>query len=76
MAPRYLQETILNICIITGAIVALVGLVCLIFTDLSKIDSLIVTLLGAAIFFGFRKVKSIQSDYEDVGEKDDPDEQH
>ena len=64
MTPRFLQETILNICIIIGAIVAVVGLFCLIFTDYSKIDALIVTCLGAAIFFGFRKVKSIQADYE------------
>ena len=72
MTPRFLQETFLNICIIIGAIVGLVGLYCLIFTDLSKLDAVIVTVLGAAIFFGFRKIKSLKADYEANRPKKDP----
>lgn len=64
MMPRFLQEAFLNICLIIGVIVAAVGLYCLIFTNLSKLDAALVTALGAAIFFGFRKVKSLRSDYE------------
>ena len=73
MTPRFLRETILNICIIIGAIVAIVGVVCLIFTDLSKIDAAIVTVLGAAIFFGFRKVKSINADHDMSDAEEDSD---
>ena len=64
MTPRYLQETFLNICIVIGALVALVGLFCLIFTELSKIESLIVTAIGVVIVFGFWKVKSLKADLE------------
>ena len=75
MTPRFLQETFLNICIIIGAIVGLIGLYCLIFTDLSKLDAAIVTVLGAAIFFGFRKIKSLKADYEANRPKKDPEDE-
>ena len=71
MTPRFLQETILNISIIIGVIVAGVGLYCLIFTELSKLESALIVVIGAAIFFGFRKVKSLKADYEEGDAEDD-----
>ena len=67
MTPRYLQETILNLCIIIGAIVGTIGLVLWAISGFSKWDALLVAALGAAIFFGFRYVKSLQKAY---GEED------
>ena len=70
MTPRYLQETFLNICSIVGAIVGVVGLVLWICSAFANWDAFLVTALGAAIFFGFRKVKSIQADHEKTGPDD------
>ena len=64
MTPRYLQETFLNICIIIGAIVGVVGLAFWVYSKFTNWEALLVAVLGAAIFFGFRKVKSIQADLE------------
>ena len=64
MIPRYLQETVLNLCIIIGAIVGILGIVFLCWKGISDTDSWICTVLGAAIFFGFLKVKSIQAEHE------------
>ena len=63
MTPRYLRETFLNICIIIGVIVGVVGLILWIISGLSNWDALLVTALGAMIFFGFRYVKRLQSEY-------------
>ena len=71
MVPRYLQETVLNLCIIIGAIVGGVGIVCLCLKGFSKTDALLVTALGAAVFFGFLKVKSIVGDHEGTRKKKD-----
>lgn len=70
--PRFLQETFLNLCIIIGAILLGVGLFCLLFTELSKKEAALIVVLGAAIFFGFRKVKSLQSDYSESDGEDGP----
>ena len=71
MTPRFLQETILNICCIVGILVGAAGIYCFFFTELSKGESLLVTALGAGIFFGFRKVKSLKADYEENEAEDD-----
>ena len=71
MTPRWLNETMLNICIIIGAIVGIIGIFCLMFTGLSKSDAALVAVLGAVVFFGFRRVKGIQSDYEMDGTGDE-----
>lgn len=64
MTPRFLQETFLNISIIVGAIVGAVGLVLWVVSGFSNWDALLCAALGAAIFFGFRKIKSLKADYE------------
>lgn len=71
MVPRYLQETVLNLCIIIGAIVGGVGLLCLCLEGFNKTDALLVTALGAAVFFGFLKVKSIVKDHEGTRKQKD-----
>ena len=71
MTPRYLRETVLNLSIIIGAIVGGIGLILWVISGLSNWNALLVTVLGAAIFFGFRYVKSLQKDYaEDDPERD------
>lgn len=72
MTPRFLQETILNICIIVGAIVGLVGLVLWIVGGFSNWEALLVAALGAAIFFGFRKVKALKADYDPDEPEENP----
>ena len=64
MVPRYLQETVLNLCIIIGAIVGILGIVFLCWKGISDVESWICLVLGAAIFFGFLKVRAIQSEHE------------
>ena len=71
MTPRYLQETVLNLCIIIGAIVGIIGLVCWIISGFSNWDAVVAVLLGAMIFFGFRKVKSLQKDFGGDGKAED-----
>ncbi|MBO4888655.1 MAG: hypothetical protein J5589_10135 [Firmicutes bacterium] len=71
MTPRYLNETILNLCIIIGAIVAIIGIIFLFWKGFSDRDALICTALGALIFFGFRKVRSIQAEHEEDSPKDE-----
>ena len=68
MVPRYLQETFLNLSIIIGAIVGGIGIVLWVISGLTNWEALLVAALGAAIFFGFLYVKSLQKDYE----KEDP----
>lgn len=70
MTPRFLQETILNICIIIGAIVGTVGLVCFIISGFSGIDAAVCHLLGGLIVFAFIKIKSLHKDFSDDGPKD------
>ena len=72
MTPRYLQETVLTLCIIIGAIVCAAGIVCLFIPGFSKVSFAVIAVLGAGIFFGFLKIRSLCSDYEDGGNDDDP----
>ena len=71
MTPRYLRETVLKLCIIVGAIVGAVGIVLWIVSGFSSWRALLVTALGAAIFFGFRYVKSLDSDFGDMDRGDE-----
>ncbi len=66
MAPRYLQETVIHLCIIVGVIVGGIGSVWWIASGFSNLRALLCAVLGAAIFFGFRKVETLGNDYEDM----------
>ena len=61
--PRYMRETELNICIVIGAIGGIIGLVFLFIKGFADKDAWICFVLGAAVFFGFLKVKSIQAEH-------------
>ena len=74
MTPRYLQEAFLNICIIIGTIVGVTGLIFWIISGFSNWDALLVTALGAMIFFGFRYVKQLQSEYSMASDHKDSEE--
>ena len=59
--------------IVVGALVGIYGLVCWIISGFSNWDAVVAVLLGAMIFFGFRKVKSLQKDYGGDGKADNED---
>ncbi|MBR6406067.1 MAG: hypothetical protein IKS18_07765 [Lachnospiraceae bacterium] len=74
MTPRYLNETVLNLCIIIGAILGTVGLVFLIIRRFADKDAWICTALGVLICVVFIRVKLIQAEHEKVQPKKDADE--
>ena len=57
--------------IIIGAAVTILGIVFLCWKGISDKDSWICTILGAAVFFGFLKVRSIQSEHEKTDKSGD-----
>ena len=63
MTPRYLQETILNICIIIGAILGALGTVLWTIGGFRNWRAFLCMALGILIFGVFLKVKDIVSDY-------------
>ncbi len=71
--PRYMQETVLNICIVIGAIGGIIGLVFLFVKGFADKDAWICFVSGAAVFFGFLRVKSIEAGHREERQRQEED---
>ena len=63
--PKALWWTALLSVMVIGGLVGIYGLIRWIISGFASTDALICALAGAAIFFGFRYVKSLDKEYEE-----------